>query len=383
MSHRYVITMLVALTLASHPLMAQVEENPLDIFGYFQVAFDQSHEEITAAMMKTQVKTRNTFLVNQLNILGAKRFTSSLSCFVNLEITNNYSSDRNWGAFNLSEAWVKYEHSDALNIKAGLMIPAFNNLHEIKNRTPLLPYIVRPLVYEATANEILNSYGFLPENGYLQVYGFLPAAGVKIDYAAYIGNSESSWINSSNGSFYTIRGLDTTMFKMVGGRVGVRTGRFKAGFSVTGDKENLVKIGLGAVHRMRYGGDLSFQVSGFSFESEIISVREPLTPEKQQRLDFIAMMNPRQGLTLDKIFYYGNLAYDFTDKMYGYVGYQYVNNSVGSTRTTSFEAYTFGAGFRPLESMVLKAQYWQLKGTNLPLYEFIMRRVQLAVSVVF
>jgi hypothetical protein len=380
---RLLTTVMFILLSFTPPALGQSENEDLDIFGYFQAVFDHSHEKTTVPMFGTRVSDRNTFLLQQLNVLGAKRFNVSFSCFVNLEITNSFSSDRNWGTFNLEEAWLKYEFSDALNVKAGLLIPMFNNLHEIKNRTPLLPYIVRPLVYEATASDIFNSYDFLPEKAFVQIYGFVPLDETKIDYAAYVGNSETPWINSSSGAVLTVRGLDTTTFKLLGTRVGVRSGRLKTGLSMTVDKDNQVRIGLGAVHRLRFGGDLSYQLSGFTFEGEVIAVNEHLTSEQQAKLEFVSRFDPRLGTTLDKLFYYGNLNYDFTEKLFGYVGYQHVNNNWHSVNANELAAYTIGGGFRVIESVVLKAQYLRLKTTNPRLFESTHNRFQAAVSVVF
>ena len=95
--------------------------------------------------------TRNTFILQQANIFFRKQFNSRFAAFVDLEFTNTYASTRKWGTFRLEEAWVRYQTSEEFSIKAGLLVPVFNNLNEIKNRMPLLPYITRPFVYEAAA----------------------------------------------------------------------------------------------------------------------------------------------------------------------------------------------------------------------------------------
>jgi hypothetical protein len=382
MSRIILLLSCVALVTLPLPAFGQGDDNPLDIYGYFQGVFSQSFEKTTLPFLGTQKASRNTFLLQQLNVMGAKRFSTSFTCFLNLELTNSYSSERNWGNFNLEEAWLKYEQSDALNIKAGLLIPAFNNLHEIKNRTPLLPYVIRPLVYEATASDLFAEYDFLPEKAYLQIYGFVPVGSMKIDYAAYVGNGESSWSNSAN-MLFTVRGVDTTKFKLIGARVGVRDAHLKAGFSMTADKDNQTAIGLGPIHRLRFGGDLMYQNFGFTLESEIIAVDEQLRPEQQARLDIIGRMNPMLGTSLDRLFYYWNLTYDFSDQFFAYGGYQSVRNNLGAINQTGITGLTFGGGFRPIEAVVVKLQYFKLKTSNPILYEFIMDRYQAAVSVYF
>src|SRR5690606_13765889 len=133
--------------------------------------------------------------MQQLNIFLNKNLSNDFSAFVNLEFTNTFSSERNWGGLNLEEAWMKYSHSDAFNIKAGLLIPKFNYLNEIKNKTPLLPYVGRPTAYEATLAAALNLEAYIPARAFLQVNGLVPVGDGKFDYAVYAGNSDKAHIN--------------------------------------------------------------------------------------------------------------------------------------------------------------------------------------------
>ncbi len=82
------------------------------------------------------------------------------------------------------------------------MVPTFNNLNEIKNRTPLLPYIFRPFVYEASVFDLFPVNELVPEQAFLQVYGFIPAGEVKFDYAVYVGNG-SEYIDASAGNYFS------------------------------------------------------------------------------------------------------------------------------------------------------------------------------------
>ena len=103
---------------------SQTENQELNVFGYFQVLLDNGSKSLIHPRV-------NSFSLQQMNLFLAKEISPSLSSFVNFEVTNSYSSDKNWGSFNLEEAWIKYRHGNEFNVKAGLLIPAFNNLNEI------------------------------------------------------------------------------------------------------------------------------------------------------------------------------------------------------------------------------------------------------------
>jgi hypothetical protein len=134
---------------------------------------------------------------------------------------------------------------------------------------------------------------------------------------------------------------------------------------------------------VRLGGDVDYQLAGFTLQGEVISVNEPLTPEQQMTLRFIAQMDPRVGTGLDKLFFYGNLSYDFTDNAYAYVGYECLDNNIGADGPDPVTGYTLGGGFRPIESIVLKAQYFHFRTVIPGIYETSMNRGDFAVSVFF
>ena len=259
----------------------------LRVFGYFQSYF--SRVDGDALLVPENIPAtdrRNTFNQQQLNLLFAKDLTDSFSAFVNVELTNSFSSKDGWGSIKLEEAWVRYNHSSALNVKAGLQIPTFNNLNEIKNRTPLLPYIFRPSVYESAYSEFLPTRVFVPNQAYVQVYGGIPMGGTRLDYSVYAGNQDAFITDTTMVSAVT--GVDTTTALMVGGRLGLRKRSLKLGVSGTVDKDNLSFLNLGAVRRFRLGADLSFTFKRFFFEGEFIAVRYNPTDLQQSFLTLIS-----------------------------------------------------------------------------------------------
>ena len=108
----------------------------LSVFGYFQGSFRYGSEE----RVRQQIKAAS-FALQQLNLLFRKEFNPSFSAFVNMEALNSYSSADGWGSLRFSEAWARYRANKELNVKVGLQVPIFNNLNDIRTRTPLLPYV--------------------------------------------------------------------------------------------------------------------------------------------------------------------------------------------------------------------------------------------------
>ena len=308
-------TALISFVFFSSSIFGQSSD--LEVFGYFQGYYNYFSDYSIKLPINpyllggNPIKTitanaRNSFLSQQLNLFFKKDFSGNFgdfTTFVNLELTANYSSNNTWGAFNLQEAWLKYNYSDALNFKFGAMIPVFNNLNEIKNRTPLFPYMFRPMVYEVYASDIVSVEDFLPEQAFFQIYGKTNVTDdVQLNFAGYVGNAERSYVAQQlNG--IVLPGLDTSKFKTFGTRIGIKVGDFKFGVSGTVDRDNknyifnqspinganLSGISLnklnGDLPRIRMGADFSFNYKGIFFESEMISVKYDLSDDQKTYLE--------------------------------------------------------------------------------------------------
>ena len=300
--------------LTSFSLLAQNEESQLKIFGYFQNSFQHwtKFEERPEA---------NSFSVQQLNFFFQKDLAKNWTAFVDLEFLNNFSSTRRWGAANLEEVWVRFRMNEKFNLKLGLQIPQFNNLNEIKNRTPVLPYIIRPLVYETSFNEFIPIEWFVPHRSFAQLYGFFPSSEVKFDYAAYLGNSLNINDDKINGQ----TGVDTTTTMLVGGRLGLRYKELKLGVSGTFEMNssfvtlapilNLPLDKFDELPMYRIGADLSYHFTNFSVECEFIAVK---------------LKDDLGTLDMGLKFSYITLGYDFTDNLYAFASYWYMEMSINS-----------------------------------------------------
>jgi hypothetical protein len=351
------------LLVGSSQLRAQAGEGDLRLFGYFQNHLFFQRTTFDHPSMQELNHDENSFGVQQLNVFLQRDLARRWTAFVNFELINSYSSLRRWGGFNLEEAWVKYRFDKKLTIKLGQHIPPFNHLNEIKNRTPLLPYVVRPLVYETSFSEFIATEDYAPGRAFVQAYGFLPHGETKLDYALYWGNGPD--INSadieSHESHSEQTGVDTTANFLVGGRLGMRHGELKAGFSATYEQvkslhglEPLFSLppdALDDVPRWRWGADLSFLWRNFSFEGEIIHVGFD---------DDVPL------LKVDRDFYYGTLGRYFTEELFAYVSYQSTEEDFTSQDPESGDFYVatvdislpeIGAAYRINDRVTLKAQY--------------------------
>ncbi len=266
----------LTLALGGGTAFAQSDAGALRIFGYFQNEFtyeknNSGNEELTS------------FNLQQLNVFMQKDFSEKWSSHVNFELINTFSTFREWGDLNLEEAWVRYRASHTFNLKLGLHIPEFNHLNAIKNKTPLLPYVVRPFVYETSFNEFFNLEKFLPERAFMQASGFLQFGEAKLDYAFSLGNSPniSNKTSALTAANRAQTGTDTSTTFLGVGRIGVRYRNLEAGVSASHDRVNFFE-GLrnlvpatrySEIPRIRVGADLAYRSGGLVIEGETLNVR--------------------------------------------------------------------------------------------------------------
>lgn len=348
---------LMSMLTGARPVFAQIEPGDIKIFGYFQTSFRHTTR-------LQEEPEQNTFNLQQLNLFFQKDLSSKWSAFINFEFLNNFSSSRQWGSANLEEVWLKYRSGKEFNLKLGLQIPVFNNLNEIKNRTPLLPYIIRPLVYETSFSEFIPVEEFLPTRAYVQAYGFYPLTEeAKFDYAVYIGNSPnvSTPRPDSLGPIQT--GVDTTDTFLIGGRVGVRFRELKFGVSASLDHVNFFKgvetfVGgapsrFDEVRRFRIGGDLSYNLGPLSFEGEFI---------------LVAYDDDVAEVSLDKNFYYATLGYHLNERLFVYGSYWFTGQDFTGVFRDSGQPFlfrgdsdvkvpTFGFSYHLSDRITFKGQF--------------------------
>ena len=368
---------LLILTAWATETSAQLGESPIRIFGYFQNSFHHwPQAEATTThpqFVNPQTQSaRNSFNMQQLNLFLSTNLSRHWRAFVNFEFLNSYSTSRQWGATNVEEAWVRYKASDQFSVKFGLLIPAFNNLNEIKNRSPLLPYIIRPLIYETSFSEFLIAVEEgAPARANLQISGVIPSGKANLDYAVYLGNSPNINDDSNRGQ----TGVDTTNTFMAGGRLGIRLKDFKAGVSMTREKINFRMVNIGAarydfiydeVPRTRLGCDLSFNLDRLSFEGEYTVVKYGDISEI--KIDGEVRDDTSGDTDFEGDFYYGTLGYRITPQIFSYASYWYLKHTVTfiasempslitAVGVESIAGPSFGISYKLSDRITFKGQY--------------------------
>jgi len=323
----------------------------------------------------------NTFVMQQMNIFLQKDFSTELSSFASLEFTNSFNSNINVGGIQVEEAWLKYSPSSAFNVKAGQLVPKFNNLNEIKNRTVLLPYIYRPLVYETVFNSQFGNEEFIPLYANLEIYGDVTVGNnMRFNYAAYMGNlSTENLIKNTAG---LEAGNDSSRYKMFGGRLGVEYGNLSVGVSGTYDRKNLWAYNIGYVPRERFGAYLNYSIARFELEAEYIRVYNDLSTANKIALDSAIARTPGTPTGFNKYYMHVNLLYNITDQLFAYAGYDYLQTQDNTFSKSGLKQPAFGAGYKVNDSIVLKGEY-TYQGSTIGTMKVDRNDYLLAASVYF
>ncbi|HEX2981945.1 MAG TPA: hypothetical protein VHO28_00225 [Ignavibacteriales bacterium] len=356
------------------PLLGSIyAQDAIDVYGYAQTSyiyFTNSYDPYPPAG-EADYEFHNMG-VGQLNLFFAKNFGDDFSVFTNLEFINNYSSDKQFGSFNLQEAYLKWDYRDFLKIKFGMLIPQFNNLFEIYNRTPLLPYIIRPKLYDATSGNLVDIFDILPQKALVQLYGFIPASSVNFEYALFVGNPPNKFLSSPDNDLlpgYVAYGQSSKNYLSYGARLGVRTGDFRLGVSGSMDKDNKQNFiknsnedvaNLGDLDRYRIGADINFKYGDFELSAEYLLVKTTLPSDKQDSLNAWHEADPYFiGDSFDKTFYYATLQYNISDKFFSYVMYDYLNDKADPYYfgLDGYYGVHIGGGYYANDSIILKLQY--------------------------
>ncbi len=368
------------LLMCGSPSLCYASDNDLSVFGFFQGNMWKYDSDPSPVTPSTVTLRTASFGIGQANVFLSKSTDYGLSGFVNLEFVNNYSSDKGWGSFNLQEAFIRYEQSEKLVLKGGLFVPTFNNLYEVYNRTPLLPYLFRPMLYETQQGQVTRIFDILPSRAFAQVSGFQAFDEWKIDYAAHFGNA-SGFIESPGNVLqpdYVGYGQNATEFMSFGGRVGLRYKTLKLGASAVVDKHNKREFAIdlestqlahfGDLNRIRLGADLSLSLAGFTLTAEYFQAKTALSSNQLDSLAlWAAIPNSQVGTNFDATSYFATLLYDIDDEWFVYTMYDHFADN-GRPYYVGIDGYTgvsAGGGYRASESLVLKAQFRNDKGTFL------------------
>jgi len=382
-----------------------IAQSSVDIYGYVQSSYSFFHNYYTPyAPVGESNYTYNNMGINQLNLFLAKDLGNDFSSFINFEFINNYSSDKGFGSFNISEAYIKWDYRDFLKVKFGMVIPQFNALFEIYNRTPLLPYVVRPKLYDATSGNLVDIFDILPQKALIQVYGSIPVESANLEYALFAGNPPNSLLSSPNNNLlpgYVAYGESANNYISFGGRVGIKTSNLRIGVSASIDKDNrrnFIKdelngtANLGDLDRYRLGSDFYFKLGKFELSAEYLMTKTKVSSAIQDSLNLWNAEDPYfVGKSFDKTFYYATLLYNISSKLYVYTMYDYLNDDVDPFYfgLDGYYGYHFGGGYYVNESILLKIQYFKNFGRFdtgepvIPIRNYYENNVAVGVSIIF
>lgn len=404
--------------LFTQSVLAQEDES-LQIYGYAQSLVNArftdytiyENEKIGIPFDQVFSHRSTTLSLHQLNLFFRRSLNEKASFFVNLEASNSFSSRTPSGYIEIPEGWLSYRFSEHSEFKIGMILPRFNNLLEVRNRLPLFPYLIRPIVYENLVESIYRPEDYRPENAFAQyVYNRPINDHLYLDAAFYVGNSENSFlakfsakdVGTEGGSIEEYSsiyvGENTNTALLWGGRVGIENNfsTFKLGISGTYDEDNKTReeasilalpgavtpASFGEVKRYRIGADLSFMYKKFDVEYEFISVLH--------NHDQIRSISPSfQSVNLNKTFQYINVTYNISDQVYAFGGanynqdltYEFTLND--SPEAAGFMVLTAGTGWNAFENTMVKMQYFY--GTSRPnaYMEFAVNFISFGVSTIF
>jgi hypothetical protein len=383
MKIRQIVLSFLLLVSASSVMYGQTDVFGLKLYGFYQTSFMTDHQTLNTPYAPSQDLRINSFWMQQMNLFLTKDINDYFTTFVSLEFTNNYASQKNWGSFSIEEAWIRYSSSSLLNIKGGLFLPAFNNLNEIKDRTLLLPYILRPFAYETSLGSLVDLNAYVPQNANLEVYGSLLLQDLKLNYVVYVGNSEDEYAND-NTTPQGVAGLDTSKFKLVGGRIGVDYENLKMGISSTFDKTNQAAYKIGDVSRSRFGADLSYSIAGFKLETEYIKVKCYLNDGQKGTLNLLhTYVSPAVPVNMDKEFYYAVLSYNITDELFIYGKYDNERDQANFLMSSGVKGYSGGGGYKAADDILLKFQYQDAEIDNGNIAKISYKAFLIGASILF
>lgn len=387
------------------------DEDELYVFGFAQVLFNAKMMDFTVNESTLipfefeQSFESNSFSLHQVNLFFQKPINERSLFFLSLEASGSYSTKTPSGNFEIPEGWINYRFSELLELKAGLLLPKFNNLTEIKNRLPLFPYLIRPLMYEGLLSSLVYVEDYKPQSAYFQISGSKKIRpSHSLEYALYVGNAENSFlskqiddsftVNENSAALYRGENLNTAL--LFGGRIGViqNLQNFKAGVSFTYDKDNKTKEEnsmfrlpglttpvLGEIDRYRLGFDLSFNIADFSFEGEYMGAFHDHS---------VVRKTPAySNANLNKFFLYSGLTYHISEQFYafGYYSlskdYSYEFIHANTPSAGGINIYSVGGGWKPFENTSIKLQYLKSDiGAN-DYLEYSITMISLGVSTIF
>jgi len=383
---RFGFTLVFGLMFSSF-LVAQEE---ITVFGYFQPYYTSFSNEYGPPGPPTGEEnfSYNTLGIGQLNLFFQRPIGENFTAFVNFEYVNNFSTGNGFGTYSIQEAYFLWDYKDFLRVKFGMVIPKFNAMFQIYNRTPLLPYLNRPKLYEASTGNLVDIFDILPQKALIHIDGFVPTSVANFDYALYISGPTNGFISSPKNDMipgYVPFGQSAVKYVGLGGRVGITSGPVKAGVSFSTDVENkrhyLADVAnkyisymedsvaqvylndptnLGDLNRIRIGADVTITLGDLTIAGEFLQTNTDVSASNQTILNqWNANDSYYIGKGFNKLFYYASATYDISPEAYLFAMYDFLDDKADPFYfgIEGYYGISGGGGYHVNENVVLKAQF--------------------------
>jgi hypothetical protein len=371
----------------------------LRVFGYSQSLMNNVTTENldgNLAFGGSEYTTRSFFL-QQTNVFLANRFSRKSSAFVNIEFVNNQDVEKGFGNLSLQEAWFDYNVSNDFSLKFGKLLPKFGALNDQRNRTPILPFATRPLIYENLYGEIFNQEDYVPLFAFFQAEKrFELSNKLSLETTAFLSGAEEDLLVSpdNRADESSLTGSNSTDNLTLGGKINFvfsdyNVGIFKLGLSLAYDgalvngsivptevrqiNPAVLAPDLGTAGRMRYVFDLNIQLDRLEILGEYAISKVNYSDDQVAAFDAMnAFTTGIPGANLpayanmnNSKFYWANITYNFKNDFYLLARYEELTtgNDAFFLNEEGLRLMTFGGGYR-YNNLVFKAEFSQINLDN-------------------
>ncbi len=322
-------------------VLAQDDEFKLNIFGNIATNFYGFTKNNAPYLSNGNLKA--TFLLQQANLYFSGNVASDWKYFVEFTFQAE-SGPANQIMFHAHQAWVEYRPSDEFGLRIGRTLCPFGFFNAVHSRPALYWMVFRPMPYEETGLTSDEIEGMRSEfsNG-LMVSGALPlTSGVKLDYGAYVGNTENV-----NGFQY-----DLSSTKKFGGRLAVRSEYITVGISPVFN--NIVAVDNQAQRNSTLiAVDGTFKLGNFTLIGEYVNAARSFSA-----LAGSTGFNARNYTEHTDNFFFASLGYDVNERWLVFAGIESfsTNNPSSSYVNKAQTSVDAGVNFRPSDRILLKAE---------------------------
>ncbi len=356
--------------------LTSIHTENLSVLGYFDLVYKDVLEREYPNGYKEDLP--GSFNLLRSHLIINSRISPQWKSYSNLRFMQNasLSSDNHndAGRIELLEAWVEYNHSELLNIKAGKFLAPFGYFNERKFQSPVFNSVVLPAMYEEEFYIHKSAGTIIPPSQNFQIFGNCTIFDQKISYNIYVGN----------GSSLDEHGLDLNDNKSIGSRIQISPNIFNSTYGVSyhqengtfefqpdididsmwtlsdatpmgtdmppGDVKPILIDGLQQENRSTIGVDGKMNFYDFELRTEFIITRISDLDLKEGNLD------DYDDSDFSKTFYYFHTNYKLTDKITPFAEVNFYEDPRHFVFRNQLTRYTFGVSYRPIMNILIKSE---------------------------